>query len=62
MPRTLRYATMRACERLDPRAFYGRAFLDLAAEEQVEFLAFVDLRDRESAHGSKDVQDLGLGV
>ncbi len=48
---------LRAVERVDPRAVHGRSWNDLTYCEQIELLAFSDLRFREEAYtgGANDV-------
>lgn len=52
--RTLDYLILRACERLDPRAAYGKPFNELALEEQYQFLGYDKVRNHEdSEHGTR---------
>ena len=50
-----RYMILRAVERVDPVALYGKPWRDLKLKEQIELLAFSDIRQRE------DARSLGLG-
>lgn len=52
--RNLDYLILRACERLDPRAAYGKSFNDLTLEEQYQLLGYDMVRNHEDAeHGSR---------
>jgi hypothetical protein len=44
----MRYLILRACERVDPRAVYGRPWDKLSFAEQKELLAFEWLRAAEN--------------
>ena len=45
----MRYLVLRVCERLDPRALYGRSWNELQWHEQVELIAYeVHRREEES--------------
>lgn len=49
--RSERYMILRAVERVSPLALHGRAWCELGYDEQVELLAFADLRMREEGGG-----------
>lgn len=52
--RSLDYLILRACERLDPRAAYGKSFNEMTLEEQYQFLGFDMVRNQEDAeHGTR---------
>jgi hypothetical protein len=42
--RNVNYLILRACERLDPRAVFGKAYNDLTTDEQLAFLGYEKLR------------------
>lgn len=53
--RNQKYLDLRGCERLDPRAVYGRALNELDAREYAEWLGYIYLRNAEEVQASESV-------
>lgn len=49
LPRTGRFVQIRACERVDPRAVWGKALPELNRDEMIELMAFERVRQAEES-------------
>ena len=53
---------LRAIERLDPLALFGRPWPELTSREQVELLAYATLREAEAAEEDRAVAGILKGL